>query len=161
MLTEYTTFNDVRAALGMSEEEVSDETLGLDTISTLLDEDLLALAPLLVATFAALPAVDAQSALESRLYKLTRLYATYAVAFRLIDTAELFGFIKVADGRASTERVAEAYKNLRTNLAAQLQRIKALLLGALGALVPTVTAPVSAGNVWISSVGLGSDPVTG
>jgi hypothetical protein len=40
MLTEYTTYEDVRAALGVSSEEIDDATLGLDTFLTLLEEDL-------------------------------------------------------------------------------------------------------------------------
>lgn len=159
MLTDYTTYADIRAALGVSEEEIEDVTLGLALYSTLLDEDLLAVDPLLVSTFTALPPTGRTPA-QARLAALTSLYATYAVAHRLTDSVELFGFLKVADGRASTERAKEAFDNLRANIAAMLSRLRGTLLAALQVVVPStvVTATTSS---WVSSTGIALDPVTG
>ena len=159
MLTNYTTYADIRAALGVSEEEIEDVTLGLALYSTLLDEDLLAVDPLLVSTFTALPPTGRTPA-QARLAALTSLYATYAVAHRLTDSVELFGFLKVADGRASTERAKEAFANLRTNISAMLARLRGLLLAALQVVVPS-TPLASTAFSWVSSTGIALDPVTG
>lgn len=159
MLTEYTTFNDIRAALGVSEEEIDDLTIGLSLYETLLDEDLLAVDPNLVATWVALPAVDSRSAVERRFGSLVGLYSTYAVAYRLTDTVELFGFLKVADGRASTERAQEAFNNLRANITGMLTRLRGLLLAALQALVPATVITATSFS-WVSSTGTATDPVT-
>lgn len=159
MLTEYTTYNDVRAALGVSEEEIDDATLGLALYETLLNEDLLAVDALLVSTWLALPAVDARSAPQLRLGALVSLYSTYAVANRLLGSVELFGFLKVADGRASTERPGDAFTNLRNNIAAMLARVKDLLLAVLQILAPGVVVTATVFS-WVSSTGIAADPVT-
>ena len=159
MLTDYTTYADIRAALGVSEEEIEDVTLGLALYDTLLSEDLLAVDPALASTFAALPSTGRTPA-QARLAALTSLYATYAVAFRLTDSVELFGFLKVADGRASTERAKEAFANLRTNIAAMLARLRGTLLDALLVVVPGTVVTASTTS-WVSSTGIATDPVTG
>lgn len=158
MLTEYTTFKDIRAALGVSEEEIDDETLGLAIYETLLNEDLLAVDPLLVSTWLALPVIDSRNAAQLRLGSLVGLYSTYAVAYRLTDSVELFGFLKVADGRASTERTTEAFNNLRNNILAMLLRVRALLLAALQVVVPGTVITATSFS-WVSSTGIATDPV--
>ena len=161
MLTEYTTYEDVRAALGVSSEEIDDATLGLDTFLTLLEEDLLAVNSGVPTAWLALPAdPDTDSASEKRFRRLVKLYSTYAVAYRLLDSAELFGVLKVADGRASTERTAKAYENLRINVSTMLAKVEALLLDALLAMVPAAVVPVAAVNTYVSSTGIALDPVT-
>jgi hypothetical protein len=162
MITDYTSFEDVRAALGVSEEEIADETLGLESVSTLLDEDLLEINSDLPTIFADLAADEANwTAKEKRLHGLIRLYATYAVAFRLLDSAALFGFLQVADGRASTSRVPDAYKNLRADVTAMLGRVKAKLITALLAVFPGTTVPTLSTVTFFSAVGTATDPVTG
>ena len=162
MITDYTSFEDVRAALGVSEEEIADETLRLESLSTLLEEDLREVNEDIPATFSALAlAEDTWTPEERRLSGLIKLYSTYAVAFRLLDSAELFGFLRVADGRASTERVPDAYKNLRANITAMLSRVKAKLIAALLLVVPGAEVPTLVTVSHFGAVGTATDPVTG
>lgn len=162
MITDYTSFEDVRAALGVSEEEIADETLQLESWSTLLDEDLRGINEDLATTFTDLAADEANwTANEKRLFGLIKLYATYAVAFRLLDSSELFGFLQVADGRASTSRVPDAYKNLRANITAMLGRVKAKLIAALLLVFPGAEVPTLSTVSFFSGVGTATDPVTG
>jgi hypothetical protein len=162
MLTEYTTYEDVRAALGVSEEELADATLELQTFLTLLEEDLIEVNAAVPTAWLALPEDPAtDTALEKRFRALVRLYSTYDVAFRLLDPAQMFGYLKVADGRASVERTADAFKDLRTNVAAMRTSVKALLLGALLALVPSASVPTPSVLSYVSGVAGSSDPVTG
>ena len=162
MLTEYTTYDDIRAALGVSTEEIDDATLGLDSYLTLLEEDLLAVNAGVPTAWLALPAdPGADTALEARFRKLVKLYSTYDVAYRLLDSSEMFGFLKVADGRASTERAAKAFENLRVNVSAMLAKIETLLLNALLALVPAAVIAAPTGLIYVSGVAGSTDPVTG
>ena len=162
MITDYTSFEDVRAALGVSDEEISDGTLQLESWSILLDEDLRSINAGLAAIFTDLAGnVPDWTADERRLHSLIKLYATYAVAFRLLDSSELFGFLRVADGRASTERVPDAYRNLRANLTAMLGRVRALLASALLAVFPVVEVPTLTVVSYFGAVGTATDPVTG
>lgn len=161
MISDYTTFNDIRAVLGVSEEEINDETLGLELHHTNLIEDLAEVSAFALPTWDALPAVDSRNAAQLRYGRLFSLYCSYAVAYRLLDSTEMFGYLKVADGRASTERANEAFKNLRLNVTAQLARVRALLLAALAQLEPLAPVPAAAATTWISSTGIAADPVTG
>lgn len=160
MLTDYTTFADIRAALGVSEEELDDATLELDLHLTLLEDGVDQLSPTLLADWAALPSPDTQSADQLKFAALFKLYCTYAVAFNLLNSAELFGFLKVADGRASTERVPEAYKSLRLGVTGMYQRVKARMLAAYLVLVPAAVVATPVITSLVSSVGIAADPVT-
>lgn len=160
MLTDYTTPNEVRAALGVSEEEISDETLGLPVFSTDLDEALLEVHEGVLPAWAALPDVDTRTADEKRFAALVSMYATYAVASHLLSSSPNFSFLKVADGRASAERAADAVETLRGNIAAMLARVRARLLAALALVDPGVTLPVAEGLTILSGVGIAFDPVT-
>lgn len=160
MLLDYTTYADIRAALGVSEEELDDVTLGLDLHLTLLEDGLDQLSATLRSDWEALSAPDTQTADELKFAALFKLYCTYAVAFNLLDSAELFGFLKVADGRASTERVPGAYKTLRAGVTAMYQRVKARMLAAYLVVNPAAVVAAPATTSFISSVGIAADPVT-
>lgn len=161
MLTEYTTYDDIRAALGVSTEEIDDATLGLESFLTLLEEDLLAVNSAVPTAWAALPSdPDTDTAEQKRFRRLVKLYSTYAVAYRLLDSAEMFGFLKVADGRASAERAAKAFENLRVNVSVMLGKVKVLLLDALLGVSPSAVIPASVVSSYVSGVPGGTDPVT-
>jgi hypothetical protein len=162
MITDYTSFDDIRAALGVSDEEIADGTLQLGSWSTLLDEDLREVNEDLLETFSTLIADEVNwTPEERRLVGLIKLYSTYAVAFRLLDSSELFGFLRVADGRASTERVPDAYRNLRANVTAMLGRIKSKLIAALLVVFPGTDVPALTALTYFAAVGTATDPVTG
>lgn len=161
MLTSYTTYAEVRAALGVSEEEISDETLELQLYETLLLEDLLELNAGILPAWEALPDPDSRSADQNRFAALMQLYCTYSVAYRLTDNVELFGFLKMSDGRASAERTQQAFANLRTNIAAMRSRVGSKLQAALVVLVPGTVLPLVSDLALVSAVGIATDPVTG
>lgn len=162
MVETFTSYPDIRAALGVSEFELGDETLSLAVWSQHLEEDLNEVSPLLLPTWDALDPDSSQlSPDELRFKKLMGLFVTYAVAYRLTDSAEVFSFLKLADGRATAERVPEAFSVLRANIQAMLNRIRALLLAALSAIDPNAPVPPSITASLIGSTGLATDPVTG
>jgi hypothetical protein len=159
----YTTPDEVRAAMGISDEELADETLSLPYLMTLIDEDLRDVSPVLKDTLEPLLVAEDESALsadQQRLLALARLFVTFAAAAHLLDPAELFGFLKVADGRASTERTPDAYTNLRPGILGTLAKVQAKLLAALLVLVPDAPFTPPVGLTFISAVGIAADPVT-
>lgn len=162
MLTEYTTYAEVRAALGVSEEEIDDATLELQMYETLLEEDLNGISPLVLTTWAGLDEdEDARTADEAKFAKRLRLYATYSVAAQLLTSVELFGFLKVADGRASTERRPQAFDTINGNVLAMLVKARAWLLASLDLLAPGTPVTPAGSISWTSSVAPATDPVTG
>jgi hypothetical protein len=160
LITAYTSYNEIRAALGVSEEEVPDGDLELPTRLTLLEEAITDLHPGLLPLWSTLPDESLRSAEQSRFAKLLSLYATYAVAADLLVTVELFGYQKVADGRASTERSEKAFENLRGNVQGMLKRLGTKLLAALVELAPETVVTADDGMIYVSSTGIVSDPVT-
>lgn len=162
MLTEYTTYAEVRAALGVSEEEIDDTTLELQMYESLLEEDLDAVSPAVRTTWLALPEDESlRSADEVKFAQRLRLYSTYSVAAELLTSVELFGYLKVADGRASTERRPQAFDTIKANVQAMKLKARAWLLASLELLVPgTPVTPAGTIN-WTSSVAPATDPVTG
>lgn len=162
MLTEYTTYAEVRAALGVSEEEIDDTTLELQMYESLLEEDLDAVSPIVRTTWLALPEDESlRSADEVKFAQRLRLYSTYSVAAELLTSVELFGYLKVADGRASTERRPQAFDTIKANVLAMQVKARAWLLASLELLVPG-TPVTPAGTIsWTSSVAPATDPVTG
>lgn len=162
MVETFTSYEDIRAALGVSPFELSDDTLALDTWSNWLAEDLEDASPLLLPTWEALdPDSSNLSPDELRFKKLMGLFATYAVAHRLTSSAEVFSFLKLADGRATAERVPEAFERLRENIEAMLNRVRKLLLDALAAIDPNAPTPTSFTAALVGATGIAADPVTG
>lgn len=162
MLTEYTTYAEVRAALGVSEEEIDDATLELQMYESLLEEDLDGISPLVHTTWAALPEDESlRTADEAKFAQRLRLYSTYSVASELLTSVELFGFLKVADGRASTERRPQAFDTIKGNVHAMKLKARAWLLASLELLVPGTPVTPAGSISWTSSVAPATDPVTG
>lgn len=160
-VSDFTTYAEVRAALGVSEEEIDDATIETGLYQVSLQEDLLALDPTIFAHYTVLDSdPDSQSALQQRFYGLTRLYATYCVAFHLLDSVNLFGYLKVTDGRAEVQRAKDAFATLRANITAMRTRVGNLLLNALNGLDPSVTLPTAVTLSLVGSAGIPFDPVT-
>jgi hypothetical protein len=161
MLTEFTSYNEIRAALGVSEEEITDCDLESPTRLTLLEEALFDLSPNLLPAWQSLPDVADRSPAQSRFAKLLSLYATYVVASHLLVSVELFGYQKVADGRASTERSNKAFENLRANILGMVSRLGKKLLAALAEVDPGTLLEPAGDLDYIAATGLASDPVSG
>lgn len=160
-IVDFTTYLDVRAALGVSSEEIEDAEIETDTNRTILAEAYDSLNSGILPAWVALPEdEESRNASELRFGRLVRLFATYAVANQLLNSVELFGFLKVADGRASTERTQLAFDKLRTNVQALLARVGSKLLDAYGALVPTAVIPAASTMSFAAAVGVAVDPVT-
>ena len=67
MLTDYTTYASIRATLGVSTDDLTDETLSLDLYDDYLTQDLEDIAITLPDTYATTKAVSVPTALEIRL----------------------------------------------------------------------------------------------
>lgn len=162
-LAPYTDPQQVRAALGVSDFDISDITLALPIYSTIASEALYEVSKTLptdLATTMAIPEAD-RTAPQQRLATLGGLFATYSVAAVLCTSAPLFALREMKDDRTADIRFDDPFKKLREDLAAMLAFVRARLIDAYlevepGAVIedyvdvePGVAAP------------LGVDPVTG
>lgn len=162
-LIDYTTYDEVRATLGVSGTELPDTVLSQEQWALLLKfnlEDVSTDLPTSYTTISALPS-GSRSAAEQRVYELVRLFASYTTANTLLTSLSMFSVERLTDGRAEFQRVNDPYTDTREAVKAMLATIRKKLAAAYLALVPT--ADVNAGSNTFTmavSTGLGLDPVT-
>lgn len=162
-LLDYTTFEDVRAALGVSPDEIEDSTLSLSLYEFSLSAAIRAVSAGLTADFATVDAKvpNTLTSIEEILIECMTLFATYAVARELLTSLPLFSPKEITDGKAAVTRYSiNPYKDTMARVEAQYTRYRDALVTAYADYKSTSTttnvAPV------LLFVGQPSfDPVTG
>jgi hypothetical protein len=121
-IIEYTTYAEVRSALGVSDEELEDSTLALDMYALALNAALKRISAALPADYATIEAKDAptRSIAEQDVFDAVRLFSVYQIAAELTGLP-LFSPKQVTDGKAGFSRYAdspykEAIKQVRQKL---------------------------------------------
>lgn len=159
MLTDYTTYASIRATLGVSTDDLTDETLGLDLYDDYLTQDLEDIAVTLPDTYATTKAVSVPTALEIRFLKACSIFATLAVALRLTPSLPMFAAKLVTDGKSQGQRFDTGYKETVAAITPQFDQAKARLAALLLAMGTATTAPTP--RVLFGIISPSSDPVTG
>lgn len=167
-ITTYTSYDAIRAILGVSPKEIKDETLATDLfvqqfLLEMSDVDGGVGAVMAQYTTVAGAAANTRTADQQRLYDVVRMLAAYSVGRQLLTSGASLAVPQViTDGKASLTRFdTENFDKVRDGVVAAygqlLRRLKAVLL----VLVPTAQVPTSVTRTFITSTGLGTDPVTG
>lgn len=160
-LLDFTSYDDIRAALGVSDEELVDATLALDLYSTNLEMELEDINLNLVTEYDAVSAISvlARTTAQTRFYNLASLFATYAVARQLGGALPMFSPKDITDGKAATARFANPYKDTLKAIETQYGYAKGKLQDAYSALSAVTRASVTPVFMGISSPAY--DPVVG
>lgn len=113
MIEPYTTPAEIRAAIGVTDKELSDTTLQLDIYEKNLVMELEAIGDndgALTAAFATIKdqAEKDRTAPGRRLYDAVLLFAPYVVALQLETSAPLFAPKQITDGKAAISRHSES-----------------------------------------------------
>ena len=105
-ITSYTTYDDVRAVLGVTDNELTDATLGLSVYDMNLQTELVDVGPSLPSVFATVDALDpsTQSDIQAAFVTATKLFATYAVAKQLGSALPMFSPKEMTDGKSMMQR---------------------------------------------------------
>lgn len=114
-LSFWTTYDAIRGVLGISNEELPDETLALPMYEVNLKEVFLDIASDFVTTVTAAKAAvtgGTATAVQSRLTDLVELTAPYIVARQLCDALPNLAPRLISDGKASMNRHDQSYKDL-------------------------------------------------
>ena len=128
---DYTTYDEIRAVLGVSTDELEDSTLALGLYLSNLIGELEDIDTSLPGDYAVVAALSSRSALQQRFYEGTRLFAAYAVAKQLGSGLPLFGPKDITDGKASTSRFADSpYKETLKAVSAYYERTRGKLESA-------------------------------
>jgi len=161
MLIDYTSFDEVRAVLGVSPEELEDETLVQPIYEYFLINDLEDIGSTLIDEYKTVKAIgfSSRTAAQRRLHDLTRLFAAVAVARQLLSSLPYFGEKRVQDGRAEKERIQDSFKNTKEGVEGQFGALR-LRLSAAYVAIAGGTALSRTTVTMMSSTGLATDPVT-
>ena len=129
----YTTYDDVRAILGVSDEDLEDVTLGLSVYSSNLDLELLAVDDTLPATFVSTSAtaVSARTATQRKFLTLTSLFAAYTVASQVGTSLALFAPQSTSDSKTTVTRFSgDSFQKVLDKVDAQKERLSVELSAA-------------------------------
>lgn len=159
LITTFTSYDDIRAALGVSDEELGDETLALQLYEDTLLADLEDISLDLPDTYATVSAEATPTAVQSRFLREVRSFSTYAVARQLLPGLPMFGVKSVEDGKARMERFAEAYRATTKTVNDEYDKCKNRLTQALASV--SISGTVSVSRSYMSVVSPVSDPITG
>ena len=159
MLTTYTTYDDIRAALGVSTDELEDETLGLQLYEDALTADFDDISLELMTTFATVSAELNPTSNQTRFLKYARLFATYSVARTLLTSLPMFAPRSVEDGKARMERSDNPHRDTVKAVSGEYSKWRDRLEAAFLLLGQTTTVRTS--RSYLSVVSPGADPVTG
>jgi hypothetical protein len=158
-LTDYTTYADVRAALGVSDEELEDATLALTTYEDALVSEFEDISLTLQSTLDATLAKVTPTEDEERFLRYARLFSAYTVAKLLTASLPMFGPKTITDGKAKIDRFNDPYRDTVKDVAAQYDKWRSRLSAAFTALGQSSSTPKV--RTYMSVVSPASDPVTG
>lgn len=163
LITDYTTYAEIRAVLGVSTTELPDTVLAQEQYATMLTldlEDINTGIPALYTTVSATPEIN-RTTNEQRFYELARLTAAYAIARNLLTSLPLFSVSRLTDGRAEFERQKDIFEDVRNAVNAMYDKLRARLSAIFVILVPGQPAYTAVTQTFTAATGLATDPVTG
>lgn len=154
--------DEVRAVLGVSDEELPNETLALGIYQIGLQESLLKVSPTLQSKFDAIRALSesARTGIQQKLHNRVRLFSTYAVARQAGLALGMLGPKALSDEKSSFSRFAgEPYKDVLGRIETELGKATTDVKEALAELDnEALSAHRGVGLVVVSRR---YDPVTG
>lgn len=160
-LLTYTTYDDIRAALGVSVDEIEDATLSLSLYELNLTAELEDVDLTLETEYATVAALTSRTAVQDRFLQATRLFSTYVVAYQATTSLPLFSPKDISDGKATMSRYADSpYKEVIKKVEQLYGKYKSRLEAALAALTASSAPSITARPYFSVSVP-DSDPVTG
>ena len=160
-LTDYTTYDDIRAALGVSDEEIDDGVLALSLYEQNLVAELEDISLDIISDYKDAKADNARDEDTERFYQTTRLFSTYRVALHLTSSLPLFSPKDIADGKATMSRYADSpYKMVIEQVKQLADRYRKRLTSVYES-YSAGTTTTSVARVYFGVAVSTTDPVTG
>ena len=157
-LTQFTSYDEIRAVLGVSDEELEDNTLALGMYSTLLEMDLGDISSGLVDQYLAIYALAIKTPEEQKLLDVVSVFSAYAISKHLLTSLPLFAPKRITDGRAETDRITDPFEGVREGVNSMYPVLKERIKAILAILGTPTTA--STARTFFSVAGLAINPVT-
>jgi hypothetical protein len=161
-ITAYTSYDEVRAVLGVSTDELEDSTLALALYDYGLQAELNDISATLSSEFAAVAAIilASRTTVQQWFFQTAQIFAAYSVAKQAGSGLPLFGPKDISDGKATVSRFADApYKAVIKSVGEEYNKAKVRLESAYAQLNSSSSTTVARSYMKVSS--LSTDPVTG
>lgn len=162
-LVDFTSYADIRAALGVDAVEVRDDVISLPIYENNLGMELDAIDLVLIPDYSVVKAKapGSRTDKETRFMRAMQLYTTYVVARQLTVSLPLFSPKEINDGKASLVRYAQnPYEATIKGVLQLCETYRALLISSYGSLKETADSAAEIRN-YFSVVTPTFDPVTG
>ena len=163
MITTYTSFDEVRAVLGVSDDELDDTTLGLGVYASALNIAMSEVNDDFATYLTGLKATSSRNAREELFVDYSALFCAYSVASHLCSALPMFGLKDVGDSKATASRFAlDPYKATIADVRGRLDVYKNKVIELYNELNPmdATSSPSISFTVMGKSTPT-SDPVTG
>ncbi len=158
-LADYCTPDSIRAALGVSVEELPDTVVTQPIYTVTLAEALLDIEPDLIAAYNALLPPHDPAANEARFMGIVQTYATYNIAQQMLSAVPMFAPQTIADSKAQMVRNDDASKNLAADILGSLNYLRERILKTYAILFPDQPVAATTARIFGGSVGIAFDPV--
>jgi len=150
-ITDYTSYNEIRATCGLSVKELSDSELGMELYQNILS---LALGEVTLPEVTPGPgpldtrflvidntAEGSRTTLEQKLYDLTRLFCTYTIALEAIGSLSIKAAKTISDSKATLTRFSpeSTYKDVIERITDALRDIKSRIENIVDTDVDSIT----------------------
>lgn len=162
LITDYTTYAEIRAVLGVNVDELPDATLGLAVYAHALNIELEQIGEALPEDFATIKAKaeNDRTEAEKKVYQGVLTFAPYSIAVQLASSLPLFSPKQVTDGKAAVTRYADSpYRQTIERCLADYDRFKTYLKEKYAAYKSSSSS--TAQRPFFSVSAPDSDPVTG
>lgn len=157
-LTDFATYDEIRAVLGVSDEELEDGTLELPLYLKLLQMEFSDVSGTLESQYQNIKANTTPTAAEQKLLDVVSVFSAYAISKHLLTSMPLFAPKRITDGRADMDRFTDPFEGVRAGVNSTYQMLKTRISAAL-AEVGTTTQAVTA-RTYFAATGLAINPVT-
>ena len=163
MLTDYTSYDQIRATLSVTDTELEDANLALPFIFSKLLDSLEELSEDMQTTYEGLyaQAPEDLTANEEKFIRRMGVYSTYHVAVQLLDSLPLLAVQTEQDARASYERFEKPFERVDAAVRATFAVAKKKLVEAFNLIADTPISGGTVARVFTNAVTPTYDPVTG
>ena len=156
----FTSYDSIRAVLGVSEDDLEDVTLELPIYLQLLRLDFGTISSDIESLYLPLVADPPPplTPIQQRFVDLVQLFSAYATAKTLLTSLPLFAPKSITDGRAKLDRFADPLEMVKDGVESLYNTIKDRLAEVLEEMGEDV--PVASARVFFATAPLGYNPVT-
>ncbi len=159
-ITTYTTFDEVRAALGLDDEELTDSTLGLQIYDDQLNMDFASFSGDIPTKFQEVSAETTKTNQQKLFISAVRLFATYSVARQVGTALPMLAPKEISDGKALVTRfTSDPYRKTLMMVEDSYNKYRGYVESSFSTLSSSTVVQVPIR--YFGSVGLSVDPVTG